>query len=98
MTGVAVTPEKLRKVEEMETLVRQGGIEVFRVRLHEQGELRWLRLEVTPADMGKILELREELQKAAIARGFAWMTLDLAGYRTGGGTVSMRNILQQETK
>jgi pyridinium-3,5-biscarboxylic acid mononucleotide sulfurtransferase len=90
MTGVHVTPEKLRVVEEIETLIRSAGIKVFRVRLHEHGDLRWLRLEVAPDQIGSVLTIREALQNAAIMHGFVWMTLDLGGYRTGGGTFLRR--------
>ena len=86
MAGVTVTPDKLRDVEELETLVREGGVRVFRMRLHEHPGGRWLRLEVAVEEMPRILPLRDALQKAARARGFSWLTLDLAGYQMGGGT------------
>lgn len=86
MTGVSVTPQKLRDIEELETIVRDGGIRVFRMRLHEQPTGQWLRLEVAPDEMAKILPIRDTLLAAAKARGFSWLTLDLAGYRTGGGS------------
>ena len=86
MSGVAVTPEKLRDVEELEAMLRQGGVRVFRMRLHEHPGGKWLRLEVAGDEMPKILPLRDELQRAARARGFSWLTLDLAGYQMGGGT------------
>ena len=86
MVGVAVTPEKLRDVEELEAILRRAGLRVFRVRLHEHPGGKWLRLEVAPDEMPGVLAVREEFQQAARARGFGWVTLDLAGYRTGGGT------------
>ena len=86
MTGVAVTPEKLKDIEELEAMVRQSGVRVFRMRLHEHPGGRWLRLEVVPDEMARILNIREELLQAAKDRGFSWLTLDLAGYRLGGGT------------
>src|SRR4051812_11338741 len=85
MTGVAVTSAKLRDDETLEAIVRAGGISVFRIRLHEHAGAKWLRLEVTPEEMGKVLPLREALQHEAQARGYSWVTLDLAGYRMGGG-------------
>jgi uncharacterized protein len=86
MTGVSVTPQKLRAVEELETVVRDGGIRVFRMRLHEHPGGQWLRLEVAADEMAAVLPIRDELLAAAKARGFSWLTLDLAGYRTGGGS------------
>lgn len=86
MTGVAVTPQKLKDVEDLETLLRDGGLQVFRVRLHEATAARWLRIEVAPDEMPRVLAVRDALQRAAKERGYQWVTLDLAGYRTGGGT------------
>lgn len=86
MTGVAVTPQKLRDVEDMETVLRDGGLQVFRVRLHETPGGKWLRVEVAPEEMARVLEVRDALHRAAKERGYQWVTLDLSGYRTGGGT------------
>ena len=86
MTGVAVTPGKLADVEALEALLRTGGLRVFRVRLHEAGAQRFLRLEVAPDELSRALELREGLVREGNARGYRWVTLDLAGYRMGGGT------------
>ncbi len=46
MTGVFITPQKLKDVEDFEAILRDGGLRVFRVRLHEVGETKFLRLEV----------------------------------------------------
>jgi uncharacterized protein len=87
MTGVAVTPQRLRDVEDCEAILRRAGLDAFRVRLHEHAGVQWLRLEVNPAEMSKALSVREELYQLARPRGYAWVTLDLGGYRMGGGTV-----------
>lgn len=86
MTGVAVTPQKLRDVEAIETILREAGLRVFRVRLHEDGEQTFLRIETSPAEMPVALVARERVVAAARSRGYRWVTLDLAGYRTGGAT------------
>jgi uncharacterized protein len=86
MTGVAVTPQKLRDVEDFEAILRRAGLGVFRVRLHEHPGGKWLRIEVAAAEIARVLDVRQELNQTAQDRGYAWMTLDLAGYRTGGGT------------
>lgn len=87
MTGVFVTPRKLKDVENFETILRNGGLKIFRVRLHEEGEKKFLRLEVAPEEMQHAIELREELVKESKARGYQWVTLDLAGYKTGGANL-----------
>lgn len=88
MTGVAVTPEKLRDIEEVEQLLRSRGLNVFRARLHEFSGEKWLRIEVASQEMVHALEVREDLVASARRRGFSWVTLDLAGYRIGGGNSS----------
>jgi PP-loop superfamily ATP-utilizing enzyme len=87
MTGVAVTPEKLRHVEEMESILHAHGINVARVRVHEGGPCSFLRIEVGPHEMEAALAARAELLAAGVSRGYGWVLLDLAGYRTGGAVV-----------
>lgn len=87
MTGVHITPRKLKDVEELETILREGGLRVFRVRLHEHGSVKFLRLEVAPDEMTRAMDLREKLVSEALGRGFKWVTLDLAGYAIGGGNL-----------
>jgi len=41
---------------------------------------------VGPADMQRVLACRLELEREGRERGYRWVTLDLGGYRTGGGT------------
>lgn len=85
MTGVQITPQKLKDVEEVEKLLRRGGLRVFRVRLHENGDSRFLRLEVAPDELSHAMELRDELVGLGRGLGYRWVTLDLAGYQMGGG-------------
>jgi len=84
MTGVAVTPEKLRHVEEIESILHARGVQVVRVRIHEEGQRAFLRIEADPADLEKVLAARDALLAAGTARGYHRVLLDLAGYRTGG--------------
>ena len=85
MTGVAITRKKLNDVEQLEGVLRDRGLKVFRVRVHEDGETKFLRLEVALDEMQRAVELRVDLVKKALKLGYKWVTLDLAGYRTGGG-------------
>lgn len=90
MTGVFITPKKLKDVEDFEGILRKGGLRVFRVRLHEEGETRFLRLEVALDEMSLATQLRKKLVAEATARGYKWVVLDLAGYRTGGGNIAAK--------
>lgn len=87
VTGVAITSEKLRAVDELESILRDRGLHIFRVRVHEMNGSRFVRLEVAPEEMDRTFTLRNEVTSAAKKLGFRWVTLDLEGYRTGGGNV-----------
>lgn len=74
-------------VDELENILRGGGLQIFRLRVHEMNGKYFLRLETAPEEMVLALQLKEKLLKEAKARGYGWVTLDLEGYKTGGGTV-----------
>lgn len=79
--GTAVTPEILDKVERAEAALLALGFRQFRVRVH--GELA--RIELAPEELSRGLQ-REVAQQVASqikAVGFAFVTLDLEGYRQG---------------
>jgi uncharacterized protein len=86
MTGIEITSERLNDVEEMEAILREAGVTTLRVRVcrDESGEF-FLRVEVSPEEMPRVLACRGDLQQAGAERGYRWVTLDLGGYRTGGG-------------
>ncbi|MCJ7630256.1 MAG: ATP-dependent sacrificial sulfur transferase LarE [Longimicrobiales bacterium] len=86
MTGIEITPQRLRDVEELEGILRGAGVSTLRVRVckDEEGSF-FLRVEVPPDEMDAVLVCREELQQEGTLRGYRWVTLDLGGYRMGGG-------------
>lgn len=84
MTGVSVTQEKLQIIEEMEELLRQANVKVFRVRFHEDAQSRFLRIEVASDELIKVLPIRDELVVYGKNKGMKWVMLDLEGYKTGG--------------
>lgn len=86
MTGVRVTTARLHHVEQVEALLRARGLRVFRVRVHEFGPRSLLRVEVALDELARAFELRHELVQEGERHGYQWVTLDLAGYRLGGGT------------
>jgi uncharacterized protein len=86
MTGIPITPERLRDVEAMESLLRGAGVGTLRVRICETDDgSPFLRVEVPPREMQRVLGCRAALVQESEARGYRWLTLDLGGYRTGGG-------------
>lgn len=88
MRGVQITKMELRDIDILETLLRDGGLRVFRLRVHELNDKHFLRLETTPEEMTVALELKDKLVEEAKKRGYVWVTLDLEGYKTGGGATS----------
>lgn len=80
--GLAVTPERARRVEEAEAYLRGLGLRECRVRYHE-GDLA--RIEVPAGDVARFAAdpLRGELDAEFRRLGFKFVTLDLAGFRSG---------------
>ncbi len=87
--GSPITREKLRQVEIIEDFLARNGLAGTRARHH--GDV--LRLEAPPNVVHRLLE--PQLRVACITLGkqcgFAYITLDLEGYRTG----SMNEVLGQ---
>jgi uncharacterized protein len=79
--GNAVTPDKLRRIEAAEEVLRGLGVRQVRVRHH--GDLA--RIEVGPSDLEELVRspIRELLHERLQALGYAYVTLDLKGYRSG---------------
>lgn len=84
-TGIAITSETLSDVQSLEDILANGGVNVRRVRVCAADRGHFVRIEVPPEEMEGVLHLRGRLVREAEARGYRWVTLDLAGYRTGGG-------------
>ena len=62
-----------------EEFLRKEGFQQVRVRHH--GEIA--RLEVGPEEMERAFALRDEISAELKDAGFLYVTLDLAGYRSG---------------
>jgi uncharacterized protein len=79
--GQLVTIEKLSTIERAEQFLRNCGFRVFRVRHHES----IARIEVLPEDMPRLLTepLHSELVERFKSFGYTYVTLDLAGFRSG---------------
>ena len=80
-TGLAVTEDRLTRVERAEALLRERGFEQLRVRDHDG----LARIEVAPAELEDALDLEfvEAVREPLSEIGFDHVTLDLHGYRTG---------------
>jgi pyridinium-3,5-biscarboxylic acid mononucleotide sulfurtransferase len=87
MFGVEVTEERLKDIQVMENILYDGGLKTFRVRISKNDEKLFIRIEVAPNEMVKVLDFRDILLTEGTKRGYRWVTLDLNGYKMGGGTI-----------
>jgi uncharacterized protein len=87
--GQLITLDTLSTVEQAEQFLRDRGIRVFRVRHHD----KIARVEVLPEDIVRLAQdpLRTEMVTRFKALGYTYVTLDLAGFRSG----SMNEDLQR---
>ncbi len=79
--GETITEKKLQMVGRAEQLLLDLGFGQVRVRIH--GTMA--RIEVLPEEFGRLMRdaVRERVVKEFKALGFTYVTMDLAGYRTG---------------
>ncbi len=92
--GQQVTPGRLAMIDQAERYLRQLGHPVVRVRYHA-GDLA--RLEVPPDDVARLCEpaVRTGIVAYFQQLGFKFVTLDLAGFRSGSLNVL---VPEQELK
>ncbi len=84
--GQALEADRLRAVERAEELLHGLGVRQCRVRVHG----KQARIEVPPEEFGRILDSRVWLVDALKQLGFLYVSLDLAGFRSG----SMNDVLK----
>ncbi len=79
--GETITTEKLAMVEQAEQFLSETGFRQFRVRIH--GDMA--RIELLPEEFGKLLaeDMRTKIVSRLKSLGFTYVSMDLAGYRTG---------------
>lgn len=80
-TGVAISPERLARVERAEDALRDEGFRDVRVRFHEATA----RIEVGEAEWDRFRDraLRERIDDALREAGFRFVTLDLKPFHSG---------------
>lgn len=80
--GTPVTAEALAMVEAGEAHLRSLGFRVLRVRHHvEAGGSFRARVQVAPAEMGKIAGLQPQIEAGLHAAGYQVVEIDPAGYQ-----------------
>jgi uncharacterized protein len=95
--GEAVTPEKLRMIEQAENLLRDLGFYDVRVRHHELKQGPLARIEVGPVELKKFLADDSAGRVAAALKqaGYLHITLDLQGYRRGSANEPSRPVASE---
>jgi len=79
--GVPITPDRLTQVERLESKLKALGFRQVRVRWH--GEIARIEVEVGELSRAIQPDNREDILKSGKECGFQFVTVDLAGYRTG---------------
>ena len=94
--GTEVTSERLGLVERGEAALRALGFRQFRVRLHD----RLARIEISPEEMPRALapEIAAAMADRLKAAGFAYVALDLEGYRQGSLNETVSPVGQRSAK
>lgn len=77
--GTPLSNELLAQVERAEQVLQALGLRQLRVRHH--GPLA--RIEVEPDDFARVLAHRRQIVEGLQAAGYTYVTLDLAGFRSG---------------
>ena len=92
--GEQLTREGLSRVNRAEEFLLGLGFRQLRVRVHEGGRLA--RIELLPEDIARLFTegLMDRVQETLAALGFAYVSLDLRGFRSG----SMNEGLAREER
>ena len=85
--GTPVSIETLSKIERAEDFLRDLGLREFRARHHD----KLCRVEASEADMEIAFSRRDEIVSGLRKIGYLWISLDLAGLRSG----SLNEVLKK---
>ncbi|MEZ4732892.1 MAG: ATP-dependent sacrificial sulfur transferase LarE [Caldilineaceae bacterium] len=77
--GTPITPELLRQIEAAEDVLVELGFRQFRVRHHNE----LARLELPVEEFARAIEYHTTIVNGMKAAGYRFVTLDLAGFRSG---------------
>lgn len=93
--GEEITRKKLAMVDKAEQFLLDRGFRQLRVRIHDGlDHTEIARIEVAPGEMQHLFDDRAAVAETLRAIGFAYVTMDLMGYRTG----SMNETLSREER
>ncbi|MGF1678290.1 MAG: ATP-dependent sacrificial sulfur transferase LarE [Candidatus Methylacidiphilales bacterium] len=78
--GLAVTPERLRRIEQAEAFLHQAGFRIVRVRHREDSA--WV--QTSPEETPALMRAGEEIIRTLRGYGFPEVELDPVGYQGAG--------------
>ena len=78
--------EAMARVDEAERWLREQGF--YNVRLRVHGDIA--RLEIDHQDMGNLLKIQKDVVNRLKTMGFAYVTLDLEGFRSGSMDIHIK--------
>jgi uncharacterized protein len=87
--GTQITPDRLRRVDAFEDGLRALGFKQIRVRFHDT----IARIEIEASEIAAVVPVREQIVALGKKLGFAYVALDLAGFRSG----SLNEVLAPDT-
>jgi uncharacterized protein len=89
--GSHITEARLEQVERAENVLAELGFSQFRVRHHEE----LARLELVQEEMGRALELAEEIEQRIRQCGYKFVAMNLTGFRSGSlnqGVIKLKRV------
>lgn len=79
--GIPLSSEYLNRIEKAECFINELGFEQLRVRDHYP--VARIEIPLSINDLTRILDYRHQIVEKLKSLGYQWVTLDLAGYRSG---------------
>ncbi len=90
--GTKIEKHKIDQLDEAEMFLMQLGFYQVRVRHHD----KIARIEVMPEEIQKVIEHRDRIYARFTELGFAYVTLDLQGYRTGSMNETLAAAVREQ--
>lgn len=100
--GTTISPERLRSVDRFEAGLHDLGFKQLRVRFHELPVLpgspagtpspALARVELLRSDLGRGLQLADEITRIGKDAGFLYVALDMEGFRSGSGNAALKRL------
>ena len=88
--GSHIDESILNQIEQAENALADIGFKQFRVRHH--GEVA--RIEIAVEEMQQAFEQRDRIHDELKASGYSYVSLDLAGFRSGSLNETLQNVVQ----